>query len=138
MQPSIRQKIQNFSLSFRKTIESHRQQPKIKVAFSNIPAEYCVNLCGVLRYVKSVEPAIIEHIKLEKIKPNGKSSLKPEALRALFKAADQKKMNRYIVPSNTHEVRPRNKILGSFIIARTVCLLAAEVSSTDRVPKFSR
>lgn len=69
------------------------------------------------------------HMKLEKISPNG-SSLSSETgdlARALFNAADQKKMNRYMAPSKKQDVIPRDKILGSRNMLTTPSLTSARV-----------
>jgi len=60
--------------------------------------------------VNSIEPAIMAHMKLEKISPNGGSSLMPAIERALFMAADQKNTNRYIIDSKTDEATARASI----------------------------
>jgi hypothetical protein len=49
-------------------------------------------------------------MKQEKMSPYGSSSWDPEARRALLRAADQKKMNRYMAPSKKHDVRPRDRM----------------------------
>lgn len=79
------------------------------------------------------------HMKLEKISPNGRSLVEPVAVRAVCKAADQKNMKRYIVPSKTHEISPSDKILGLPVIARMPDLkLSDGVWPNFKDPKFSR
>ena len=58
----------------------------------------------------NLEPSIIMHMKQEKISPNGRPSVIPLCARALFKAAVQKKMKRYIVPSKKHDATATDRI----------------------------
>ena len=50
------------------------------------------------------------HMKQEKISPKGKPSEASVRVRALFKAAVQKKMKRYIAPSKKHEAAASDRI----------------------------
>lgn len=75
-------------------------------------------LCELVAVVNSTDPAIMQHMKQAKMRPNGGSSVMPEALRALTSAAYQKKTKRYIMDSNSEEAVVRAKMRLSSV---TVC-----------------
>lgn len=110
MQASKRQKVQNTVLSIRSATARAKQQAASKITLNRTLDEPCVPFDRLVRRVTNAGPAIIAHMKLEKMRPNGRSSVDPVAALALCRAADQKKMKRYIVPSNTHEIRPNDRI----------------------------
>lgn len=61
--------------------------------------------------LKNKLPSIILHIKDAKMMPCGRSAEGMEKERwADFKAADQKKIKRYMEPSKQVEIKPRTRI----------------------------
>jgi hypothetical protein len=74
------------------------------------------------------------HIKQEKISPNGRPSVIPLCSRALFKAAVQKKMKRYMVPSKKHDAIATDRIrVSTYQISFSLDLLVAILLSPLRI-----
>lgn len=67
--------------------------------------------------LKRRDPSIMLHIKLAKIMPCGRSEVGVDEVRcADFRAADQKKMKRYMEPSKQVEMKPRTRMRLSVIM----------------------
>ncbi len=72
----------------------------------------------------------MEHMKLAKMMPKGRSSLSPmEMAWAALRAEDQKKTNMYMEPSKAAEMKPRAMMrLSLRRIERVLLLVAREVA----------
>lgn len=122
---STRQKAQKTKYSWDGTITAAKSE-----ALANVMAALSMNdalatLCELLAVVNSADPAIMQHMKQAKMRPNGVSSVTPEVLRALTSAADQKNTKRYIMDSNSDEAVVRARMRLSIIPARQSPVLNA-------------
>jgi hypothetical protein len=135
--PSSRHRAQKSRYSFFSIVASPRQQLTTSVTVITMFDVLCALWLEFWRE-KMEDPAIIAHMKLEKMSPKGRSSSDPERVRALFKAADQKKMKRYMAPSKKQDVMLRARIFGSRTMARTPPFTSSrEVCSVCLDPWFS-
>jgi hypothetical protein len=96
------------SCDIKTTAESNAALANTMAACRDLEAP--ATLRELLNVVKSIEPAIIAHMKQAKIKPYGGSSSKPTVLRELTIAADQKNTNRYIIDSKNEDAVTRANI----------------------------
>lgn len=102
-------RVQNSRFSFSSSTAPERQQLVMRMTDMRIKDVLSL-VCEDEYSEKSAEPAIMAHMKLEKMSPNGRSSSDPARSRALFSAALQKKMNRYIALSKKHDATPSAKM----------------------------
>jgi len=133
MHISNRQKAQKSTISLCwKTIAAEKQA--LPMRMTPISMKLAVSwVCLLVYREKRDDPAIMAHMKELKIRPNGRS---PSALvREDLRAADQKKIMRYMDPSRKHDARPSES---TFLLERRTWKpdrrSARKLCSADLVP----
>lgn len=125
---------QNSKLSFSSSTapDRHALATSVTAMSTNVVLS---RVCVGVESEKKADPAIMAHMKLEKMRPYGSSSSEPERARALLSAADQKKMNRYMAPSKKQDVIPSARIcLLPMIVESALLMSPSEVRFTDLAP----
>lgn len=109
-QSSTIQKAQktNISCAMKPMADSNAALPIATASLRVI--EVLARLWELLLAVNSMEPAIMEHMKQAKMRPNGGSTDSPAPVRALTIAADQKKTKRYIIDSKSEDAVARARM----------------------------
>lgn len=99
-QPSKMQKDQNVKYGFLVIIGTRREEEA--VANMMVSKRECEIILEDVRALKMRDPSVTADMKHAKIMPKGRLSF----LEADFRAGDQKKTNRYMLPSKKQEARP--------------------------------
>lgn len=108
---SNRQKHPNVTNSLRIPVVSTRLKPLAAMTV-------CKSLCLddqhlwslFMTQLNSIEPSIIEPMKLAKMMPKGRMLRRPDSLCDAFKAGVQKKTKRYMEPSKQQATRPKVRV----------------------------